>query len=356
MYLGLQISFAQDAVDALLDEIRLAFLDQQDASFPDAEPLELFVYQGIGDVQHIQWHLRLTKRVGQSQQFQRTQHAVVKAALHDDAEVLRIFRKKFIEFMLLDELDGGRPALRHLFLLMQVAGRWQHNAVHIAHRIFHRVFQRERGPLVVLCRETSMHMAGADTQLQHHRGVAGFGQLKPHFNGPHNALQIGPRVDQPHLRLHREGMGALLHDAGALAVILADYQQGAAGHAAGGQVGQRVRGHVGADSGLEGHCAAQRIIDGRGQRGSGGSLGGAVFKVNTKLLQDVVGVGQDVHQVRDRRTLVTRHIRHARLQQRLGDGQNAFAAKLLTFAQAQLQHFSGKRAFSHGGVRSTRSR
>ena len=73
--------------------------------------------------------------------------------------------------------------------------------------------------------------------------------------------QVRPRVEQPHLRLHREGVAALLHDAGALAVVLADDDQRAAGHTARGQVGQRVGRDVGADRGLEGDRAAQRVVD-----------------------------------------------------------------------------------------------
>ena len=69
--------------------------------------------------------------------------------------------------------------------------------------------------------------------------------------------------------------------------------------------------------------------------------------MHTQFLQDVVRVGQHIHQVRDRRTLVARHIRHARLQQGLGDGQNALAMELVAIAQAEFLHLLHKRAFSH---------
>ena len=59
--------------------------------------------------------------------------------------------------------------------------------------------------------------------------------------------RFGPRVEQPDLRLHREGVAALLHDRGAFAVVLADDDQRAAGDAARGEVGERVGGDVGAD-------------------------------------------------------------------------------------------------------------
>ena len=64
--------------------------------------------------------------------------------------------------------------------------------------------------------------------------------------------------------------------------------------------------------------------------------------MHPQLLQDLVGVGQHIHQVRDRRTLVARHIRHARLQQGLGDGQNALAVELVAIAQAQFLHLLHK--------------
>ena len=58
--------------------------------------------------------------------------------------------------------------------------------------------------------------------------------------------------------------------------------------------------------------------------------------MNAELLEDVVGVGQDVHQVGDRGALVAGDVRHAGLQQGLGHGQDAFAAELLALAQAEL--------------------
>ena len=138
-----------------------------------------------------------------------------------------------------------------------------------------------------------------------------------------------------------------MHDARTLAVVLAHDQHGAAGDATRGQVGQRVRRHIGAHSRFERDRTAQRVIDRGGQSGGGGSFRGAVLEMHPQLLQYVVGVGQHIHQVRDRRTLVARHIRHARLQQGLGDGQNALAMELVAIAQAKFLHLLHKRAFSH---------
>ena len=174
---------------------------------------------------------------------------------------------------------------------------------------------------------------------------------KPCLHRLHDGRQVGPRIEQPHLRLHGEGVRALLHDAGAFAVVLADDDQRAAGDASGGQVGQRIGGDVGADGGLEGGRAAQRIVDRRGQRRGRRGLRGAVLEVHAQLGEDVVGVGQHVHQMGDRRALVAGDVRHARLQQRLGHGQDALAVEHLALAQAQLGHLCRERTFSHGDFR-----
>ena len=159
---------------------------------------------------------------------------------------------------------------------------------------------------------------------------------KPFSTALHDRGQVRARVEQPDLRLHREGMAALLHDRGAFAVVLADDDQRAAGHAAGGQIGERVGGDVGADRRLEGRGAAQRIVDRGGERRGGRRLVGARLEADAELLQHVVGVGQHVDQVRDRRALVAGDVGHARLQQRLGDGEDAFAAEFLAGAEPEL--------------------
>ena len=173
---------------------------------------------------------------------------------------------------------------------------------------------------------------------------------KPFSTALHDGRQVRPRVEQPHLRFHREGVAALLHDRGALAVVLADDDQRAAGDAAGGEVGERVGGDIGADRRLEGGGAAQRIVDRGGERRRRRRLVGAGFEADAEVAQDVVGVGQHVDQVRDRRALVAGDIGHAGLQQRLGDGQDALAAEFLAGAELQLLDFLLERAFRHRAV------
>ena len=142
-------------------------------------------------------------------------------------------------------------------------------------------------------------------------------------------------------------MAALLHDGRALAVVLTDDDQGAAGHAARGEVGQRVGGDVGADRRLERDCAAQRVIHRGSQRGRRRRLAGAVLEADALLDQDVLRVGQHVHQVRDRRPLVARDIGDLRLEQRFRHRQDALSAEDLPGAEPEFPDFLDKGSFSH---------
>ena len=269
---NVQVGLVQDAVDVLLDEVGLAFFHHQQAALARAKAFEFFVDQRVGDVQHIQRNVGLAEVVGQAQQLQRPHHAVVQATLHHDAKVLRTFRKEFVELVLLNELQGRWPARVGFFLLVQIAGGRQHDAVDIALGVFDGVFEGEAGPHVVAGGKPAMHMAGADAQFQHHRCVAGLGQLETFFHGMNDAGQIGAWIDQPDLRLHGKSVRALLHDAGALAVVFTHDQHGTASHATRSQVGQRVRGHIGAHSRFEGDRTAQRVINRGGQCGCGRGL------------------------------------------------------------------------------------
>jgi hypothetical protein len=235
--------------------------------------------------------------------------------------------------LLLDEAHGGRPALLDLLLLVQVARGRQHYAVGVAHGMLQRVLERERGPRIVAGSEAAVHVAGADAQLQHDGGVRCLRQLEALLHRFDDRGQVRAWIEEPHLRLHREGVAALLHDRGALAVVLADNDERAAGNAARREVGECVGGDVGAHGGLEGGGAAQGIVDRGRERGGGGRFVRARLEADAELLQHVVGVSQYVNKMRDRRALIARHIRHAGLQQRLGDGKDAFAVEFLTGAE-----------------------
>ena len=69
--------------------------------------------------------------------------------------------------------------------------------------------------------------------------------------------------------------------------------------------------------------------------------------MDAEILQDVLGVGQNVHQVRNRRALIAPDIGDAGLQQRLGDRENPLAAKNLAVAEFQILDLACKRAFGH---------
>ena len=302
---------AQHRGDVLLHKIGLALFHQQDRAFALAKAQHFGIDHGVGDVHHIQGHPAAAIDIGQAQALQHPHQGVVIATLHHDAHVLKIALKKFIQLIFFNERHRRRPALGEFFLLVHKARGRQHNAADIPLRLLHGFVQRKRGAHIVTGGKTPMHMAGTDAQLQHHRGVAGFGQLKTHLDGLDHAGQVWPRVEQPNLRLHGKCMAALLHDGGTFAVVLADHDQCATGHATGGQVGQGVGGDIGAHRGLEGDRAAQGVIDRSGQGGCGRGLAGAVFKPNAVLLQNVLGVGQHIDQVGNGCALVAGHIRHA---------------------------------------------
>jgi hypothetical protein len=195
------------------------------------------------------------------------------------------------------------------------------------------------GGAVVARREAAAHMAGADAQLHQRGHVAGFAQAKAVLDQVHHAAQVGARVQQNHAGLECVGMRALLDHAGTLAVVLAHHHQHAPLHARRRQVAQGVGCDVGADDGLPGHRAAQRVVDGRAEHRGRRRFVGTSLYMHPKFVHVPFGLHQHVHQVRHRRPLVAAHIGHARLQQRLGDGQDALAMKGLAVAQAQGLNF-----------------
>jgi len=61
--------------------------------------------------------------------------------------------------------------------------------------------------------------------------------------------------------------------------------------------------------------------------------------VHAQLVHVGLALDHHVEQVRHRRALVAAHIRHARLQQALGDREDALAVKGVARAEAQHFHF-----------------
>ena len=206
----------------------------------------------------------------------------------------------------------------------------------------------ERRALVVLGRELAGDVAGADAQLHHDRRVARLRQLEALLHHADDGGQVGPRIEQPHRRFQRVGVGALLDHARAFAVVLAEDDHHAADHAGRGKVRERVGRHVGADDRFPGDGAAQRIVDRRAEHGGGRRLVGAGLDMHAEVGEQVLGLDHHVEQVRHRRALVAADIAHAGLQQRLGDREDAFAAEHVAVAQRERFHFLLERAF-HGG-------
>ena len=73
-----------------------------------------------------------------------------------------------------------------------------------------------------------------------------------------------------------------------------------------------------------------------GERRRGGGLGRRVLEMHAEVVEHVLGVGQHVHQMGDRRALIAADIGDAGLQQRLGDRENALAAEFLAFAKLEV--------------------
>ncbi len=72
--------------------------------------------------------------------------------------------------------------------------------------------------------------------------------------------------------------------------------------------------------------------------------------MHAELVEQVLRFDQHVDQMRDRRALVAADIGHARLQDRLGDREDALAAEDLAVAQAQRAHFLGEGPFRVGAL------
>ena len=64
--------------------------------------------------------------------------------------------------------------------------------------------------------------------------------------------------------------------------------------------------------------------------------------MHAQFAKDALRVRQHIHQMRNRRTLVARHVADPALQQCLGDRQNTLATKLLAGAEAEVLDFAGK--------------
>jgi hypothetical protein len=249
-------------------------------------------------------------------------------------------RQQFVEAVLDDVAARRRNAVLVLQLLMPEGdGRVRQPRIVKGGRLHHQRARGDGGRTVVARPEAATHMAGADAQFHQCGHVARFTERKAMLDQVHHAAEIGARVQQNHAGLERVGMRAFLDHAGPLAIVLAHHHQHAALHTRRRQVAQGVGRHVGADDRLPCHRAAQRVVDGRAEHRGRRRFVGTGLHVHAEFVHEALGLHQNVHQVRYRRPLVAAHIGHARLQQGLGDGQDALAVKGLAIAQAQGLNF-----------------
>src|SRR5207249_12179625 len=100
--------------------------------------------------------------------------------------------------------------------------------------------------------------------------------------------------------------------------------------------------------------APHRIVDGGAQEGGGGRLAAGLLEVDTEWLEErIVRVGQNVDQIRDGPPRIAADVAHAGLEQRLGDGEDALAAKDLAFPVPELLHVLRERPLTHAATRCT---
>jgi len=208
------------------------------------------------------------------------------ATLHDEPEVAVRAGPVLVELVLGDVAPRRRDALLALELLVAEGDRRvrQPHVVERGRLLLQRA-RRELGRDVVLALEVAAHVAGADAQLEDRRHVRRLGHRERMLDHLDHASEVGPRVDQQHRALQREGVRALLDHRSAFAVVFADDDQRAAGDARRSEVGQRVAGDVGADDRLPGHRAAQWVVDRRAEHRGGRRLVGARLDVHAEFVE-----------------------------------------------------------------------
>ena len=140
-------------------------------------------------------------------------------------------------------------------------------------------------------------------------------------------------------------MRAFLYDARPFSVILADDDQHAADDARRREVRQRIGGDIRADDGLPGHRAAQRVMNRCAEHRGRRRLVAAGLNVHTELREIRLRLDEHIEKMRNGRALITADVRDARLQQRLGDRDDAFAVKRIAAAEPQAVNFLAKRDF-----------
>ena len=215
----------------MLDVLGLAFFHHQHGPLICGKFAHLFRYQRVGDVEHQQRNLAVSKGIGQTKRLQRTHQAVVKPTLNDDAQLRARAVQQVIELVLQDVASCSRQPLFNFEFFLPEGHRWvgQLHVIELAW-LGHEVLGGNGGQLVVFTLKTAPYMAGADAQFHHGGHVGGLRKPKTMFHQIHHARQIRSGVEQHHARLLGISVAALLNHAGTFAVVFTQHNQNAAGH------------------------------------------------------------------------------------------------------------------------------
>ena len=122
----------KDRGEPLLNEFRLAFLDDQHRFLLFAE-LEKFISDNrVRHVHYVKRYVRITIDVGEPKSLQGPYHTIVHAPLQHDPNLAVCWSKAFIQAIFTDVFLGRRPSVLHLVLFVSVRHGWQHHAREIA--------------------------------------------------------------------------------------------------------------------------------------------------------------------------------------------------------------------------------
>ena len=61
--------------------------------------------------------------------------------------------------------------------------------------------------------------------------------------------------------------------------------------------------------------------------------------MDAQIIEYLAGIGENIHQMRDRRALIAPDVRHARLQQSLGHGEDGLAFEYFAGPEPQRLNF-----------------
>ncbi len=263
----------------------------------------------MDDVQHEQRDAAPAEDIRAAEQLEGAEGGGRETALQDDAELLLVARDHLVEAALHDEAPGRGQALLELLGLLQIGGGRVADPAVVERVLRQLVAHADGRPDIVLADHGALHVRGADAQADHRGQVRGLGQAEPLLDHAREVLQARPRVHETEGRLEREGVRPLLDHARPRAVVLANHDEGAADHSRRRQIGQRVRGHVGAHDGLPGDRAPHGVVDGCAEEGSGRGLAGRGVEVDAHRPEEgLVGVGHDVEEMRHRSARIAAHV------------------------------------------------